>query len=79
MGPGSGAARVPCQATGLTPGRSYSFQVVATSAVGDSAPSSPSPRRSSASLLTSRPPRAVGGQGELTVSWSAVAPIEGPP
>ncbi|WP_127842822.1 fibronectin type III domain-containing protein [Actinomyces wuliandei] len=68
----------PCQATGLTPGRSYSFQVVATSAAGDSVPSAPSPPEVfSVAADVPAAPVLSAGQGELTVSWSAVPPIEG--
>ncbi|SPT53121.1 Fibronectin type III domain [Actinomyces bovis] len=68
----------PCLASGLRAGGSYSFRVVAHSAAGDSAPSAPS----AAINLTLRPqtpaaPSLVGGNGTLTVSWTAVPAIPG--
>ncbi|WP_196716846.1 fibronectin type III domain-containing protein [Actinomyces trachealis] len=68
----------PCLASGLTAGASYSFQVVAHSAAGDSPPSAPS----AAVNLTLRPqtpstPSLTGGNGSLTASWTAVPAISG--
>ncbi|NDR53607.1 tandem-95 repeat protein [Actinomyces sp. 565] len=68
----------PCAATGLTPGGTYSFQVVATNAVGASAPSA----ASAPVTLTVTPdaPTGVnlsGGNASVTVSWGAAAPISG--
>ncbi|SHE24657.1 Ig-like domain-containing protein [Actinomyces glycerinitolerans] len=68
----------PCAATGLTAGGTYSFQVVATNAAGDSAPSA----ASAPVTLTVTPdaPTGVsltGGNGSVTVSWGAATPISG--
>lgn len=67
----------PCIADGLTAGRSYSFTVTASNAVGDSAPSTPS----SPVILTVTPqtpstPKLEGGEGRVTASWVPVPPIE---
>jgi len=68
----------PCAATGLTAGGTYSFQVVATNAAGDSAPSA----ASAPVTLTVTPeaPTGVslsGGNGSVTASWSPATPIPG--
>ena len=68
----------PCRVDGLTPGTSYSFQVVATNAVGSSPPSAPSaPEVFNVTADTPAAPALVAGQGQLTASWTPVAPIEG--
>ncbi|MDC4233627.1 Ig-like domain-containing protein [Actinomyces sp. B33] len=71
-------AASPCQATGLTAGETYSFQVVARNDAGASAPST----ASSPTVLTVTPgapstPRLTGGNGELVASWTPSPPIEG--
>lgn len=68
----------PCQATGLAPGGTYSFRVVAHSAAGDSAPSA----ASAPVPLTVRPrtpatPNLQGGLSRLTASWPAVPAVSG--
>lgn len=68
----------PCRADGLTPGTSYSFQVMATNAIGDSPLSSPSsPEVFNITADTPAAPSLVAGQGQLTASWTPVSPIEG--
>ncbi|CAM2839935.1 Ig-like domain-containing protein [Actinomyces slackii] len=68
----------PCRADGLTPGKSYSFQVVATNAVGDSPPSAASsPEVFNVKADTPGAPTLTAGQGQITASWSPVASIEG--
>lgn len=68
----------PCRATGLAPGASYSFQVVAHSNAGDSAPSAPSgPVRLTLRPQTPSAPSLSGGRGTLTASWSAVPAVSG--
>ncbi|WP_103062134.1 Ig-like domain-containing protein [Actinomyces qiguomingii] len=68
----------PCAATDLSAGGTYSFQVVATNAAGDSAPSA----ASAPVTLTVTPdaPTGVsvtGGNSSVTASWSPATPISG--
>ncbi|MDO4901098.1 Ig-like domain-containing protein [Actinomyces sp.] len=68
----------PCAATGLNAGGTYSFQVVATNAAGDSAPSAASAPVTLA--VTPDAPTGVsltGGKDSATASWSAAKPISG--
>lgn len=67
-----------CGATGLTPGGTYSFQVVAHNASGDSPPSAASTPQTLS--VTPDVPSAVqlsGQAGAVRATWQAVSPIEG--
>lgn len=68
----------PCIADGLTAGQTYSFTVVASNAIGDSAPSAPStPVALTVTPQTPSTPRLEGGEGKVTATWSPVPAISG--
>ncbi|WP_147681150.1 Ig-like domain-containing protein [Actinomyces ruminicola] len=65
----------PCRATGLTLGGTYSFQVVASNAVGDSASSAPSAPETltAAPGAPGTPSVGLDGSKNLKISWNAAA------
>ncbi|KAM8890784.1 contactin-1a isoform 2-T2 [Spinachia spinachia] len=62
----------------LFPWTEYEFRVIATSALGNGVPSSPSPREKTLEAFPTVAPSDVGGGGgtsrELTVTWTPVQP-----
>ena len=61
-----------CSVTGLTNGQSYTFTVVATNAIGDSAASQPSASATPWSAPANfGQPSVVPGSGQLTVTWTS--------